>query len=92
MAEQPERMHIDMHAHILPLLDLCRYAAMASSAFEDLTKAGGVLPDFKRQLHAETSSLMELSDYGGGNVVAAGVWIAMEFLREYESQSADKGG
>lgn len=83
MADNTKPLQVDLHAHVLPLLDLCRYAAMASTAFEGLADTAHVLPDFGRRMHHAAPDFCELADYGGGAMVAGGLWVAMDLLRVY---------
>lgn len=83
MAEQTQTLHVDLHVHVLPLLDLCRYAAMASTLVEGVYDMAGVNADFDRLLSRAAPAMGELADYGGGAMVAGGLAVAMDLLREY---------
>ena len=84
MSENTKPLNIDMHCHILPLLDLCRYASMASCALTAIADLARSRPDFRRHLDDASSDLAELADYGGGATAASGIWIAMDLLRHYD--------
>lgn len=87
-APDSQPLTVDLHAHILPLLDLCRYAAMASAAFEGLKDTARVRPDFGQQLRDAAPDFPELADYGGGVMVSGGLLVAMELLHQYADTPA----
>lgn len=100
MAANPQPMHVDVHVHILPLLELCHYAAMASTAMSGLANLAGLRPDLARELHAAAPDFSELADSDGGTLAARGISIAIDLLRYYDEMPcaptpcalADKGG
>jgi hypothetical protein len=77
---------IDITAHVLPLLELCRYASMASSAVTGLQAMAGVMPEFRKQVNNAAPYLSELADSQAGDLVAGVLWVAIDLLSQYENQ------
>jgi len=82
---------VDVHAHVLPILEVCRFASMAYSAVGDLYDLAQFNPSFKRQMQDAASGLSELNDSRIGDQVAAALWVAIDLLERYESRSSSGG-
>lgn len=83
---QPKGFPVDIHAHVLPILELCRFASMADSAVCGLYALADVAPEFKKQMNNAAPSLAELADSRGGDQVAGALWVALRLLELYVSQ------
>ena len=77
---------VDITAHVLPLLELCRYASMASSAVGGLYTLAHVDQDFRKRMNNAAPLLCELADSSPGELVAGALWVAVDLLAKYENQ------
>lgn len=87
----PATTPLDITTHVLPLLELCRYAAMASSAVTGLCALADVDPDFKKRMNHAAPLFRELADGCPGDLVAGALWVAMDLLLKYENQPISGG-
>lgn len=86
MAEQNGPL-MDVSTHILPLLELCRYAALASFAVDGLHNQGKADHSFKSR---SSPYIAELLDSHPGQTISEALWVAMDLLEKYERQEDGK--
>lgn len=86
MAFNANEFPVDIPAHVLPILELCRFAAMAQSAVSSLYDLANIDPAFRDRLRDAVPSLSELADSHGGDQVAAALWVAIDLLERYDMQ------
>lgn len=91
---KPQRpLQIDLDAHGLPILELCRYAGLAASATTSLLTVGVLKPEFGKSIENTTANLPELRDMSGGDVIAAAaLHVAIDLPRRYMAQPEANGG
>lgn len=90
MAFNANEFPVDIPAHVLPILELCRYASLAHAAVSELYDLAGVDPYFKDRIHGASPTLPELKDRNGGIQVAAALWVAIDLLERYDQQPAGR--
>ncbi len=86
MPVNPNQFPVDVHAHVLPILEVCRFASMAQGAVSDLYDLAQFNPTFKRQMQDAASHLSELNDTRIGEQVAAALLVAIDLLERYEGR------
>lgn len=86
MAYNANNFPIDIPAHVLPILELCRFASLAQAAVSGLYDTANILPDFKERMQLAAPAIAEVADSHGGNQVAAALWVAIDLLERYEAQ------
>lgn len=85
-------LQIDLDVHVLPILELCRYPGLATSATTSLLTVGVLKPEFGKSIENTTANLPELRDMSGGDVIAAGLHVAIDLLRLYMEQPEANAG
>ena len=78
---------MEVSTHIMPLLELCRYAALASFSVDGLHNQGKADASFKSR---SNPYLAELLDSHPGQTISEVLWVAMDLLEKYEKQEVEK--
>lgn len=86
MAYNANEFPVDLTAHVLPIMELCRFASMSCSAVQALHGMGQLSPDLKRQLETYAPYLSELAESDVGDRIGAALWVAIDLLERYNGQ------
>lgn len=80
----PRELQLD--THVVPLLQLCHYAALATDSLGKIQWHGSNFPEVAQQLQRATSTWNEPDTERGSELVAAVLWVALDQLRLYRAQ------
>lgn len=91
MATRSESFAVDIECHVVPLLELCRFASAASATLNDIQQTASIHPPLATQLRSITT-LNEPSTIHAGEMVASALFVALDLLDCFVRQQDGERG